>query len=206
MAEYKEMLGKKFHIVPNGLDPNEVNEYLLGEAGSSDSVFKQLEQFSALKAATKTIDDAIKQARELAEHAKVKANAEAEQKKAQAVEEAKQLAAKIINEAGTSVLSYFDSASAVMMEAINEALKKAKEQVTMNRAKTREKIERLLEKCDMVKFAKYVPSRNDLEALLPVAREIVEITWRPRVVEDIMSEQKEPEIPPDEETREEAKL
>ena len=32
MAEYKEMLGRRFHIVQNGLDPNEVTEYLNGEA------------------------------------------------------------------------------------------------------------------------------------------------------------------------------
>ncbi len=145
MAEYKELLGRKFHIVPNGLDPNEVTEYLMSEAGSSDTVFKQLEQFSALQEATKTIDEAIKQAKEMAEHAKVKARTEAEQRKTQAIEEGKQIAAKIINEAGTSVLAYFDSASSIMMEAMNEAFKKAKEQVTMNRAKTREKIEKTVE-------------------------------------------------------------
>ncbi|HEY31931.1 MAG TPA: hypothetical protein G4O10_02355 [Dehalococcoidia bacterium] len=142
MAEYKELLGKKFQVVQNGLDPNEVTEYLMREVGSSDTVFRQLEQFSALQAATKTIDDAIKQARDLAEHAKVKATAEAEQRKAQAVEEGKKLAAKIINEAGTSVLAYFDNASSIMMEAMNEAFKKTKDQVSGDRAKTREKIEK----------------------------------------------------------------
>ena len=145
MAEYKELLGQKFQIVQNGLDPNEVTAYLMRETGSSDNVFRQLEQFSALQEATKTIDDAIKQAKELAEHAKVKANTEAEQRKAQAVEEGKQIAAKIINEAGTSVLAYFDRASSIMTEAMNEAFKKAKEQVTMNRAKTREKLEKAVD-------------------------------------------------------------
>jgi len=145
MAEYKELLGKKFQIVQNGLDPNEVTEYLMKEVGSSESVFQQLEQFSALQTAAKTIDDAIKQAKELAEHAKVKAKAEAEQRKAQAVDEGKQIAAKIINEAGTSVLAYFDSASSIMMDTMNEAFKKVKEQVSVNRSNAREKIEKAVE-------------------------------------------------------------
>jgi F0F1-type ATP synthase membrane subunit b/b' len=142
MAEYKEMLGRKFRVVQNGLDANEVTEYLKGEAGSSDGVFRQLEQFSALQVAAKTIDDAIKQARDLAEHAKVKATEEAEQRKTQAIEDGKEIAAKIINEAGKSVLAYFDNASSIMMEAMNETFEKAKEQVTGNRAKIREQIEK----------------------------------------------------------------
>ncbi len=142
MAEYKEMLGRKFHIVQNGLDPNEVTEYLMTEAGSSDSVFNKLEQFSALQAAAKTMDEAIKQARNLAEYAKVKATEEAEQRKAQAIEDGKEIATKIINEAGKSVLAYFDNASSIMMEAMNETFKKAKEQVSGNRAKVRGQIEK----------------------------------------------------------------
>ncbi len=140
MAEYKEMLGRKFHIVQNGLDPNEVAEYLTEEVGSTDTVFRQLEQFSALQMATKTMDDAIKQAKDLVERVKVKATAEAEQRKAQAIEEGKQITAKIIDEAGTSVLAYFDNASSIMMEAMNETFKKAKEQVAGNRVKMRDKI------------------------------------------------------------------
>ena len=142
MAEYKEMLGRKFHIVQNGLDANEVTEYLEGEVGSSDGVFRQLEQFAALQAAAKTIDDAIKQARDLAEYAKVKATEEAERRKAQAIEDGKEITAKIINEAGKSVLAYFDNASSIMMEAMNETFEKAKEQVAGNRAKMREQIEK----------------------------------------------------------------
>jgi len=142
MAEYKEMLGEKFHIVQNGLDPNEVTEYLKREAGSSDAVFRQLEQFAALQSAAKTIDDAIKQAKDLAERAKVKATEEAESRKAQAIENGKEIAAKIINEAGKSVLAYFDNASSVMMATMDEAFKKAKDQIASNRNKTREQIEK----------------------------------------------------------------
>ena len=142
MVEYKEMLGKKFHIIQNGLDPNEVTEFLTSEVGSSDTVFDKLEQFSALNEAAKTINDAIKQARELAEHAKAKVAEEAERRKAQAIEDGKEIAAKIINEAGKSVLDYFDNASSTMMEVMDEAFKKAKDQIEVNRTKTREQIKK----------------------------------------------------------------
>ena len=142
MAEYKEMLGGKFRVVQNGLDPNEVTEYLKSEAGSSDSVFRQLEQFAALQEATKTIDEAIKQARDLAEHAKVKATEEGERRKAQAIEDGKEIATKIINEAGKSVLAYFDNASSIMMETMDEAFKKTKDRVVGDRSKMREQVEK----------------------------------------------------------------
>ena len=136
------MLGRRFHVVQNGLDPNEVNDYLTSEADSSDGVFRQLEQFSALQAAAQTIDDAIKQARDMAEHAKAKATEEGEHRKAQAIEDGKEITAKIIDEAGKSVLDYFDNSSSIIMEVMDEALKKAKDQVSGNRAKMREQIEK----------------------------------------------------------------
>ena len=142
MAEYKEMLGGKSRVVQNGLDPNEVTEYVKSEAGSSDSVFRQLEQFAALQEATKTIDEAIKQARDLAEHAKVKATEEGERRKAQAIEDGKEIATKIINEAGKSILAYFDNASSIMMETMDEAFKKAKDRVAGDRSKMREQIDK----------------------------------------------------------------
>ena len=143
MAESKEMLGEKSHIVQNGLDSNEVTESLLNkQAGSSDAVFRQLEQFASLQSAAKTIEDAIKQARNLAESAKFKAAEEAESRKAQAIEDGKEIAAKIINEAGKSALAYFDNASSVMMAAMDEAFKKARDQIASNRNKTREQIDK----------------------------------------------------------------
>ena len=79
MSNYRELLGRRFRIVENGLDPDEVTEYLMKEIGSSETTFEHLEQFSALEEATKTIDDAIKQAKEMAEHAKTRAKAEVAQ-------------------------------------------------------------------------------------------------------------------------------
>lgn len=142
MSDYKDLLGKRFRIVEKGLDPNEVTEYLMREAGSSDSVFKQLEQFSALQAATKTIDEAIKQAKDLAERARIKASEEAEQRKSQAVEEGKLVATKIIDEAGKSMLDYCDRVSAILVEAIDEAFKKAKEHLTGNSTEMHKQVEK----------------------------------------------------------------
>lgn len=142
MAEYKEMLGKKFHIVQNGLDPDEVTEYLTKDTGSSDTVFQKLEQFPTLENMANTIEDAIKRARELAERAKAKAQEEAEKHKVQVIEDGKETAVKIINEAGKSFLTYFDNNSLILMQIMDEAFKKAREEVVRNRARTREQIEK----------------------------------------------------------------
>jgi ribosomal protein S17E len=142
MDTYKEILGEKFHVVEKGLDPDEVTEYLMKDVGSSDTVFKKLEQFSALEQTAKTIEDAIKQARDLAERAKVKAAEEADSRKAQAIEDGKEIAAKIVNEAGKSVLAYFDNVSLMLMQTMDEAIKKVRDQVAGNRTKTREQIEK----------------------------------------------------------------
>jgi F0F1-type ATP synthase membrane subunit b/b' len=142
MDTYKELLGNKFRIVEKGLDPEQVNEYLKRGTDSSDSVFKKLEQFTALQEAANTIDEAIKQAKEMAERAKAKAMEEVEHKKAQAVEDGKEITAKIINEARKSVLDYFDNSSSVIMGVMDEALKKAKDQLVSNRAEMREQIEK----------------------------------------------------------------
>lgn len=142
MDTYKEILGEKFRIVEKGLDPEEITEYLMKDVGSSDTVFRKLEQFSALEQTAKTIEDAIKQARDSAERAKVKAAEEADSRKAQAIEDGKEIAAKIVNEAGKSVLAYFDDISSMLMQTMDEVLKKARDQVAGNRTKTREQIEK----------------------------------------------------------------
>jgi hypothetical protein len=145
MAEFKEILGERFHIVEKGLDPNEITDYLIRNAGSSDTIFRQLEQFSAFQAATKTIDDAIKQARDLSEQAKVKATEEAERMKMQAIEDLKKIAVEVIKEAEANVISYADKSSSIWMEAIEETSKKTKEQIAGARTEMCEKIDKVVE-------------------------------------------------------------
>ena len=76
-----ELFGREFRIVEKGLDPEEVIDYLENATGASDAAFKQLEQFSAIQAVAKTIDESVAQAKRLAEHARAQAEAEAQQAK-----------------------------------------------------------------------------------------------------------------------------
>ena len=145
MSNYRELLGRRFRIVENGLDPDEVTEYLMKEIGSSDSTFQHLEQFSALEQATKTIDDAIQQARELAEHAKVQAKAEVAQQRAQAIKEAKMEAAEIIEQARKGCTSLIDSTSDILVKTLDGVLEKAKNQIEANLPRLRENFENTVE-------------------------------------------------------------
>ncbi len=142
MSNYRELLGRRFHVVENGLDPDEVTEYLMKEIGSSETTFQQLEQFSALEQATKTIDDAIRQARDLAEHAKVQAKAEVAKQRSQAIEEAKMEAAEIIEQARKGCTSLIDSTSDILVKTLDGALEKAKNQIESNLPRLRDNFEK----------------------------------------------------------------
>jgi len=145
MSNHRELLGRRFRIVENGLDPDEVTEYLMKEIGSSESTFEHLEQFSALEEATKTIDDAIKQARELAEHAKTRAKVEVTQQRAQAIEEAKMQAAEIVEQARQGCTSLIDSTSDILIKTLDGVLEKAKNQISANLPRIRENFEKAVE-------------------------------------------------------------
>ena len=146
MSNHRELLGRRFRIVENGLDPDEVTEYLMKEFGSSETTFQHLEQFSALEEATKTIDDAIKQAKELAEHAKIRAKAEVAHQRAQAIEEAKMQAAEIIEQARTGCASLIDSTSDILIKTLDGVLEKAKSQISANLPRIRDDFEKAIEK------------------------------------------------------------
>lgn len=145
MSNHRELLGRRFRIVENGLDPDEVTEYLMKEIGSSETTFQHLEQFSALEEATKTIDDAIKQAKELAEHAKTRAKAEVAQQRAQAIEEAKMQAAEIVEQARKGCTSLIDSTSDILFKTLDGVLEKAKNQIAANLPRIRENFETAVE-------------------------------------------------------------
>jgi vacuolar-type H+-ATPase subunit E/Vma4 len=138
---YVGSLGKEFRIVEKGLDPEEVMEFLQETTGSSDDVFQRLEQFSALQAAARTMEESIAQARRLAEYAKKQAETEARQKKAQAAEEAERQATVIIDQTGKSCTSFVDSTRVALLEAIKEALGQARDMVSHNLTQIREEVE-----------------------------------------------------------------
>ncbi len=138
---YVGSLGREFRIVENGLDPEEVMEFLQETTGSSDDVFQRLEQFSALQMAARTMEESITQARRLAEFAKKQAETEARQKKAQATEEAERQATVIIDQTRESCISFVDSTRVALLEAIKEALGQARDMVSHNLTQISEEVE-----------------------------------------------------------------
>jgi len=122
-----ELLGRQFRIVSNGIDPREVAEYVRSAAGSSDAAFKQLEQFSAIQAIARTMEESVIQAKRLAENARAQAEAEAQQEKAQAVEEARQQAAETIERVTKTCRTSIDTVHSTLLEAIKDAFEKTRE-------------------------------------------------------------------------------
>jgi len=144
-SSYMELLNREFRTVEKGLDPDEVIEFLKTLTGSSEDAFDRLEQFSALQAAAKTMEESISQARRLSESARKQAEAEAQQKKTQAAEEAGQQAMLLISRAKESCISSINSTHDILLAAIQEALEKAKGTVSSNLAKIGEAIEKAAE-------------------------------------------------------------
>jgi hypothetical protein len=149
-AEVKEsthvkLLGREFHTVEKGVDPADVIEFLKAAIGSSEDAFQRLEQFSALQAAAKTMQESISQARRLADYAKKQAELEARQKKAQAVEEAGRQAALMIDRVRESCISSIDSTHGILVAAIQEALVAARRTVARDLTQIGETIEKAAE-------------------------------------------------------------
>lgn len=127
-----QIMGKEFRTIDNGLDPNEVAEFLKTAVGSSEDSFKQLEQFSALQVATKAMDESISQARRLAEAAKKQAEVEAQQQGERTLEEARERAQEMVDQAKNNCAILIDDVRAVLTDAIYRAFEKAKEIVAIN--------------------------------------------------------------------------
>ena len=116
-----KIMGKEFHTIRNGLDPDEVIEFLKTVVGSSGDSFKRLEQFSTIKVATKAIDESIAQARQIAEFATQQAEAEAKQQSERTLREAKEQAQKMVESAK-------QQAEAEAKQQSERTLREAKEQ------------------------------------------------------------------------------
>ena len=135
---YVELFGKEFHIVQNGLDPEEVVDYLQNASGSSDAAFKQLEQFSAIQVIAKTMEESVAQAKRLAENARAQAEAEAQHEKARIIEDAKRQAAETVGRVTKICLTSLDTVHSALLEAIKDAFEKTKETATKTLAETEE--------------------------------------------------------------------
>jgi len=127
-----EIMGKEFRIVNNGLDPEEVIEFLKTATGSSDDAFQRLEQFSALQTVTKTMEESITQAKRLAENAKKQAEEEARQEKNRTIKEAREQARAMIDGARESCTALIDDVRSVLSTSIDSAFEQARETITKN--------------------------------------------------------------------------
>jgi hypothetical protein len=125
-------MGKEFHTIDKGLDPAEVIEFLKTAVGSSEDSFKRLEQFSALQAAARAMDESIAQAKQLAESAKKQAEAEAQQERERTLQEAREQAEEMVEQAKNSCNVLIDDVRTVLTDAIHGAFEKAKETVATN--------------------------------------------------------------------------
>ncbi|HEY33107.1 MAG TPA: hypothetical protein G4O10_08390 [Dehalococcoidia bacterium] len=127
-----EIMGREFRLVKNGLDPEEVIEFLKAATASSDDAFKRLEEFSALQAVTKTMEESITQAKRLAEHAKKQAEVEARQGKDRTISEARQQAQAMIDRVRESCTALIDDVRSVLSSNLTKAFEQARETVSNN--------------------------------------------------------------------------
>ena len=125
-----EIMGREFRVVKNGLDPDEVIEFLKAATGSSDEAFQRLEQFSALQAVAKTMEESISQAKLLAENAKRQAEVEARQEKDRTIKEARQQAQVMIEQTRASCSTLIDDVRTVLSGNINKAFEQASQTIS----------------------------------------------------------------------------
>jgi len=129
-----EMMGKEFRSIDNGLDPDEVIEFLETAIGPSEESFKRLQQFSALQVVIKAMDESIAQTRRLADSAKKQVEAEAQQEKERILEEAKELTKEMVDQTKNNCDVLIDDVRNILKGAINRAFEKAKETVAISLA------------------------------------------------------------------------
>ncbi|HUV44487.1 MAG TPA: hypothetical protein VMW13_06620 [Dehalococcoidales bacterium] len=133
-----ELFGREFRIVQNGLDPDEVVDYLQNASDTSNATFKHLEQFSAIQAVAKTMEESVAQAKRLAETAREQAEDEAQQEKARVIEDAKRQAAENVRRVTKTYLTSLDTVYSALLEAIKDAFEKTKETATKTLAEMEE--------------------------------------------------------------------
>jgi F0F1-type ATP synthase membrane subunit b/b' len=105
LQRHESLLGRPFRRVDQGLDPDDIVEYLEMVGGSSEAAFERLEQFSAVQAAAGRLTDWIAQAKQMAEDARAQTEAEARAEAARMVDEAARQAEEIRGQAEAQALS-----------------------------------------------------------------------------------------------------
>ncbi len=127
-GDVKELLGKEFHVVKNGLDPEEVAGFLESVAGSSEAALKRLEHFAAMQKATQTMELMLTEARQLSEQLRTQSRLEAQAEKSQIIslargeaehirDQAVQESARLMEEARKAFVTATSEAGAFLLDA-----------------------------------------------------------------------------------------
>jgi len=175
-----KIMGKEFRTIHNGIDPNEVIEFLKTVVGSSEDSLKRLEQFSTIKVATKAIDESIAQARQIVEFAKQQAEAEAKQESERTLQEAKEQAQKMVESTKQQAEAEAKQESErTLQEAKEQAQKMVESAKQQAEAEAKQESERTLQEAKeqaqkMVEFAKQqaeAEAKQESERTLQEAKE-----------------------------------
>jgi len=115
--QIKELLGREFRVVQNGLDPAEVMAFLEAVAGSSEVGLRRLENFASLRGLSSTLEGMIEETRQVSERIKEQAKQEAEAEKTQVIEEAKRETEELAEQTKKSCTALVEATNSVLSEA-----------------------------------------------------------------------------------------
>jgi len=194
--KHVEMLGKEFRIVKDGLDPEEVVNFLETIAGSSEAAFKRLDQFTAFQAVAKTMEESILEAKQLAEHAKAQARLEAQNERTRATEEVKQQVSAILDRTQNGSIALVDGIHAVLLEAVTrteeiqqEALSKVKGMIVNDLAEIHQNIQDAI-----------TGNNHQADVSIKVSEDVPHLPTNPADTVETTDDSENEEIEPDEES------
>ncbi len=117
----KELLGREFRTVNNGLDPEEVMTFLETAVGSSEATVKRLEHMVSLHRLSQTMERMVEETRQFSDDIKEIAKQEAEAEKAEILEEAQRRAEEMVAQVKKSWSASIQSANSILLEAQRRA-------------------------------------------------------------------------------------
>ena len=136
--QMKELLGREFRLVKNGLDPDEVASFLELALGSSEAALKRLEYFSSLEQRSKVLEAMIAETSLLVESIKRQAEREAEVEKSRIIQDARRKANEMLALVRERCIPPIKDATSIILGAIAKAgeteqmaFQKAKETMSM---------------------------------------------------------------------------
>ncbi len=119
--EIKELLGKEFRTVKDGIDPNEVMAFLETVVGSSETALKHLEKMISLHRLSQTMEKMVEETRQVSEYIKGQVEQEAEATKAKIIEEAQCKAEEIVGQAKKSWNAAIENSNSLLLTAQSKA-------------------------------------------------------------------------------------